>query len=106
MLLTADAERRYVRAIFHALDASEPQAAAVADVLTEGDLRGHGSHGLVRVPLNVGLLRAGNCQPDPHPFVARERASAVLMDGDRALGPYAATIAVQEAIARARGLLD
>jgi uncharacterized oxidoreductase len=102
MLLTADAERRYIHAIFTALGASAVHAAAVADVLTEADLRGHGSHGLIRVPLNAGLLQAGNCQPDPHPRLARERPAAVLMDGDRALGPYAATLATREAIRRAR----
>jgi LDH2 family malate/lactate/ureidoglycolate dehydrogenase len=102
MLLTADAERRYVHAIFTALGATAAEANAMADVLIEADLRGHGSHGLVRVPLSVGLLRDGRCHVGANPHVVQERAAAALMDGDRALGPYAATVAAREAMARAR----
>jgi LDH2 family malate/lactate/ureidoglycolate dehydrogenase len=102
MLLPADAERRYVHAIFSALHATPDEAAAMAEVLVEGDLRGHGSHGLVRVPLSANLLRSGRCQVGARPRVVQERAAAALMDGDRALGPYGATVAAREAMARAR----
>lgn len=102
MRLTADAERRYIRAIFTALGTSAAEAEAIADVLTEADVRGHGSHGLIRVPLNVDLLRSGFCRPRAAPRIVQERGAAALMDGDRALGPYAATLAAREALARAR----
>ena len=103
MLLTADAERRYVESIFVALGASKEEAGAVADVLVEADLRGHNSHGLMRVPLYVGLLRSGKLQVEARPRIQQERVAAALIDGDRALGPYAATIAAYEAMSRARG---
>jgi LDH2 family malate/lactate/ureidoglycolate dehydrogenase len=103
MLLTAEAERRYVHDIFAALGATEDEANSVADLLTEGDLRGHSSHGLIRVPLYVSLLRTDRLQPRAQPRIAQERMSAALLDGDRALGPYAATVATYEAMARARG---
>src|SRR5581483_5190937 len=79
MLVTADAERRYIRAIFAALGATDAEADAVAEVLVEADLRGHTSHGLVRVALSVELVQAG---------VARV--------------PYAAILATREAMRRAR----
>jgi LDH2 family malate/lactate/ureidoglycolate dehydrogenase len=103
VLLTAEAEHRYIQAIFAALGASEEECAAVAEALTEGDLRGHSSHGLIRVPLYVNLLRSGRLQPQARPRIVQERAAALLMDGDRALGPYAALIATYEAMSRARG---
>ncbi len=102
MLLTADAERRYLESIFSALGATVPEAGAVADVLTEADLRGHSSHGIVRVPMNVNLLRSGRARPNAQPRVVRDTGAAVLMDGDRGLGPYAAIAATKAAIARAR----
>jgi L-2-hydroxycarboxylate dehydrogenase (NAD+) len=102
MLLPADAERRYVHAIFSALGATPAEADAMAEVLVEADLRGHGSHGLVRVPLSVGLVRSGRCKVGAQPRVVHERAAAALMDGDGALGPYAAILAAREAIRRAR----
>jgi LDH2 family malate/lactate/ureidoglycolate dehydrogenase len=102
MLLTADAERRYVRAIFAALGATDAEAAAVADVLVEADLRGHTSHGLLRVALSVEMVQRGAVQVGAHPRIVEERGAAALMDGNRALGPYAATLAMREAMRRAR----
>ncbi len=103
MLITAEAERRYVHDVFAALGVSEDEATSVADLLTEGDLRGHGSHGLIRVPLYLDLLRTGKLRPNARPRIVQERMSAALLDGDQALGPYAATVATYEAMARARG---
>jgi L-2-hydroxycarboxylate dehydrogenase (NAD+) len=103
MRLTAEAERRYVYDIFAALGVPEDHASAVAELVTEGDLRGHGSHGLIRVPLYSGLVRSGRARVDARPRIVQERVAAALLDGDQALGPYAATIASYEAMARARG---
>ncbi len=102
MLLMADAERRYLEAIFTTLGATAAEAAAVADVLTEADLRGHSSHGLVRVPLNAGLLRSGRGKPNAQPRIVQDTGVAIQMDGDRGLGPAVATQAVNIAIARAK----
>jgi LDH2 family malate/lactate/ureidoglycolate dehydrogenase len=104
MLITADAERRYVRAIFAALGATDAEANAVADVLVEADLRGHTSDGLARVALSVELIQTGAVQVGARPRLVQERAAAALLDGDRALGPYAATLAMREALRRAREL--
>lgn len=102
MRLTADAERQYISAILIACGATEPEAAAVAEVLTEADLRGHSSHGLVRVPLNANLLRSGAARGGARPHIVQETEAVAVMDGDRALGPYAALAAAHEAIRRAR----
>ena len=102
MLLTADAERRYVRAILAAVGASDAEASAFADAIVEADLRGYGSHGLLRVPETVANVRDGLLRVGTRPHVQEERPAAALMDGDRALGPYAAVAATREAIARAR----
>src|SRR5258707_9110755 len=102
MLVPAAAERRYVRAILAALGAADDEASAFADAICEADLRGYTSHGLLRVPETVGHLRAGTLRVGARPRVQQERAAAALMDGDRALGPYAAVVATREAMARAR----
>ncbi|HZT09239.1 MAG TPA: Ldh family oxidoreductase [Chloroflexota bacterium] len=102
MLLTAEAERRFICAIFAALDVSPAQQDAIADVLTEADLRGYSSHGIVRVPLNVNLIRSGNVQREAHPTVIHDSGPALRIDGDRAAGPYAATVAAKQAIDRAQ----
>ncbi len=102
MIITADAERRYIRDIFGALGSTEPEAEALAEVLTEADLRGHGSHGFVRVLLNVNLIRREDVRPGSQPRVVRETGPTAVMDGDRANGPYAGILAAREAISRAK----
>ena len=99
----AEAEHRYVYDIFAALGVPEDHAGAVAELVTQGDLRGHGSHGLIRVPLYSGLARSGRARVEARPRIVQERVAAALLDGDQALGPYAAIIASYEAMARARG---
>src|SRR5262249_23149849 len=102
MLIPAEAERRYVHDIFRALGTSEHEAAAMAEVLVEADLRGHTSHGLQRVPLAVELLQSGHTQGNARPRIRQQRAAAALLEADRALGPYAGIVGAREAIARAR----
>jgi LDH2 family malate/lactate/ureidoglycolate dehydrogenase len=102
MIITADAEQRYIRAIFSALGASEDQSAALADLLTEADLRGHGSHGLVRVVLNVNLLKKADVEPGATPHVIRETGPTAVFDGARSNGPHAAIVATRDAMRRAR----
>lgn len=102
MLVSADAERRYVRAIATALGASDDEAAIFADAICDADLRGYTSHGLLRVPDAVHSVRGGRLRVRTSPRVVEERPAAALMDGDLALGPYAAVLATREAMARAR----
>jgi L-2-hydroxycarboxylate dehydrogenase (NAD+) len=102
MLLTADAERRYLEAIFTTLGMTAAEAAAVADVLTEADLRGHTSHGIVRVSLYAGLLRSGRGKPNAQPRIVQDTGVAIRMDGDRGLGPFVAIQATNLAISRAK----
>src|SRR5262249_21979304 len=89
VLIPAEAERRYIHDIFCALDTSEDEACAMAEVLVKADLRGHTSHGLQRVPLTIELLQSGHTQGNARPHIRQERAAAALLDADRALGPHA-----------------
>src|SRR5581483_5069700 len=102
MILAAAAERRYVQAIVRALGGTNAEAAAVAAAICEADLRGYTSHGLLRVADAIPLVRQGVLRVGARPRIAAERPAAVLMDGDRALGPWATLAAMREAIARAR----
>jgi len=61
-----------------------------AAVLVEGDLRGHGSHGIRRLPVLVGRLRAGLVVSGVEPELAWRTDSALAVDGRRVLGPVAA----------------
>jgi len=74
----------------------------VADVLVWADLRGMGSHGVMRVPRYVELMRKGDLNGRPAMRVISETAACVVFDADRAAGPVAMVHAADTAVARAR----
>ncbi len=102
MRVTAEAERALMRDVLAALGASVEEQRCVADALTEGDLRGYASHGLLRFPLIVRRVQAGTARVGAVPRVVSRRPAAVLLDGDLGLGPFVATRAVDLAAALAR----
>src|SRR3954466_714 len=95
MLLTAEAERRYVRAIFSTLGAGDDEGDILADMVVEADLRGRPVHGLAGGPLAIALVETGVARVGAQPRIVQERDAVALMDGDSALGPYAATCAMR-----------
>jgi LDH2 family malate/lactate/ureidoglycolate dehydrogenase len=106
MLVTAEEERALMRDVLAALGATAEEQSCVADALTEGDLRGYASHGLLRFPLMVRRIQAGTARVRAQPRVVSRRGAAALLDGDLGLGPFVATRAVDLAatIAREQGL--
>ena len=79
-----------------------PEAAmAAADVLLEADLRGYGTHGLIRLPTMIRRIQSGMINPRARPRVVEERDASALVDADRALGPvgviFGASLAARKA---------
>jgi L-lactate dehydrogenase len=74
----------------------------VADVLVEGDLLGHDTHGLALLAPYLAELDAGTMRKHGEIRVLNERAASVLWDGDRLPGPWLTLRAVDEAIGRAQ----
>jgi ureidoglycolate dehydrogenase (NAD+) len=91
----------YVAAIFAATGVAEPMAADWARMVVWANLRGVDSHGVLRVPRYVDLLRRRSINPNPAMRVARRSGIAVL-EADRAPGAVAMARAMTEAIGRAR----
>ncbi len=74
---------------------SEAHAELVADTLTEADLRGVHSHGVMLLPYYVDRLMDGGLNPQPNIQVVRETASSALLDGDAGLGQIAGVSAMK-----------
>jgi LDH2 family malate/lactate/ureidoglycolate dehydrogenase len=91
-----------VASIFAACGMSDFDAAFVAESLVAADLRAVHSHGVLRVPDYVAKLTRGGVNPKGRPFVARETGAIAVVDGDNAMGQIAASVAIGEAMARAR----
>jgi len=78
-----------VRAIFAKHGMSEAHATLVADALVWAELRGMDTHGVMRAPRYVDLIRRGELNPAPRIQRAMETPAAVVLDCDRAAGAVA-----------------
>jgi L-2-hydroxycarboxylate dehydrogenase (NAD+) len=76
-------------------------AHVTADVLLEADLRGYGTHGLLRLPTMIRRIQSGMIDPAARPRVVTERAGSALVDADRALGPVGALFGARLAARKA-----
>ncbi len=80
--------------------ASQDQAAAVAEILVEGDLLGHTTHGLGLLAPYLRDIEAGKMRVDGEPQVVADRGAALTWDGHFLPGPWLVTRAIDAAIAR------
>ena len=80
------------------------KAGAVADVLVEGDLLGHTTHGLLLLPLYLAEIEREQMTLAGEPEVLADYPAAVTWDGRRLPGPWLTLEAIALACARARTL--
>jgi ureidoglycolate dehydrogenase (NAD+) len=90
--------RTLTEAVLEAVGFRSSDAAAVAEVLVEADLRGVDSHGMTRLHGYLEMIDAGHVNPRPAVTVERESGSTVLLDGDSGIGIIAAKQAMDRAI--------
>lgn len=99
----ADLER-FAAAIFTAAGVAPDLARPWAEVLVWANLRGTDSHGVIRIPRYIELLRKKAINPAPDMRVERRAGAIAVLEADRAPGGPAMIRAMDEAIARARDL--
>jgi ureidoglycolate dehydrogenase (NAD+) len=93
----------FVRAIFVAAGLSREHADAWANMLVWANLRGTDSHGIIRIPRYLDLVRAKSINARPDMRVTRKPGSAAtVLEADRAPAAVGFTRAVAEAVAAAR----
>lgn len=84
------------------LDADK--AGTVAEVLVEGDLLGHDTHGLAQLGPYLRELESGSMEKDGAPRVLADAPAAVTWDGRRLPGPWLVLQALKLAAGRAASL--
>jgi LDH2 family malate/lactate/ureidoglycolate dehydrogenase len=72
-----------------------------AALMTEAELHGVPSHGLLMLPRLICGLREGRARPDPRLRVVRETPATCVIDGDRGPGRYVGVQGMRAAIERA-----
>lgn len=100
-VVTADVLRPLVADLFRATGVPEADAATVAEVLVEADLRGVESHGTTRIAGYVSMMKLGLLNPKPSVQLLRETPSTAMFEGDRAFGIVVARRAMETAIDKA-----
>lgn len=78
------------------------QAATIAEIVVEADLRGVESHGLLRLPAYIHRVQAGLMTAVTAVKTVRERGATVLLDAQSGFGQVAGVVAMNQAIDRAR----
>lgn len=76
-------------------------ATIIADQFLRAELRGHASHGMLRIKDYYQLWKAGRINVNPNMQFVHETPSTATLDGDRAIGMIAASKAMEKAIEKA-----
>ena len=101
-ILTSEQARRLAAAVLGGAGVPDAQAAIVGDHLTESELRGVSSHGLLRLVRYAEQIEAGHVDPGGAVTVSEERGSLVRIDGGGGFGIVALGEATRRAIAKAK----
>lgn len=72
--------------LFCAAGVSRPDSDVVAASLVESNLRGHDSHGVMRIPFYIGKVKDGSLNSSAQLTIEKESASSLVCDGGWGLG--------------------
>jgi len=88
--------------IFTARGVPESDAAWIAALLVRANLRGHDSHGVIRIAQYVASMDKGETNPTPEIRVLNETPTTAMIDGDLGFGQVVARYGIELAIDKAR----
>jgi len=100
--LDAGRLERLTRDIFVARGVPPDDAAWIASMLVRANLRGHDSHGVIRIPQYVASLTGGTLNPKPQMKLVVDTPTIAILDGDGGFGQVVARRGIGLAIERAR----
>ena len=87
---------------FQASGLSREHAGWISDTLIQSELRGVGSHGIVRLPFYCKRLLDGGSNANPDVRIVAQKPASILVDGDNGLGQIVSIKAMEMVIERAR----
>ncbi len=90
----------FADALFRAAGLEAEKARTVADILVEGDLLGHTTHGLALAAPYLKAALDGSMTTKGEPRVVSDRGGALCWDGRRLPGPWLVVRAIEAALAR------
>ena len=101
-MLSADKIVWVCSSILEAAGGSREDSRSVAESLTESNLMGHDSHGVIRIPSYVDMIQRGFMNPKADISVIRETPTTALIDGNWGFGQVTAKKGLKISIKKAR----
>jgi len=98
--LTSASLTQFTEALFVAAGVSTANARIVARSLVEANLRGHDSHGVMRVPFYIGSLKNGKLDAAATLVIEKESPASLVCDGGWGLGQVIARDLMTRLIAK------
>jgi LDH2 family malate/lactate/ureidoglycolate dehydrogenase len=98
-----DRHRRQIEAFLVAFGMPEATAAGTAEIMAWADLHGIDSHGISMIPTYDAHRRNGKMRMEAIPRIVKQTPVSALIDGDGGLGHPTSRLAMDTAIAKAKG---
>lgn len=92
----------FTRNIFLKMGCSEHDSEIIASIFLAAELRGHASHGMIRIKDYFELWNAKRINVNPDITIVHESPSTAVVDGDNAVGMVAAHRSMEIAIDKAK----
>jgi len=91
----------FTKSVFLKIGCSEEHSEIIADVFLAAELRGHSSHGMIRIKDYYELWKAGRINVRPEIKIVHESPSTAVVDGDNGVGMIPAGRSMEIAIEKA-----
>lgn len=92
------------RDVFQGIGVPPAGAAWMATLLVRANLRGHDSHGVIRVPQYVASWKKGESDPKAEPIVVQAGPATALVDGKKGFGQIVAKRGMEVAMEKAAAI--
>lgn len=100
-IVSAETLRQFARDLLAAAGADPTESAVVAESLVQSNLRGHDSHGVMRIPFYLTRLKQGALVSGARLTVVKETPAAIVGDGHWGFGQVLAQELVRRLMAKA-----
>ena len=91
----------FTKNVFMRMGCSKEHSEIIAEVFMAAEIRGHPSHGMIRIKDYYELWKAGRINVNPAVKVVHETPSTAVVDGDNSVGMVAAHRSMEIAIEKA-----
>ncbi|MBR3214815.1 MAG: Ldh family oxidoreductase [Methanosphaera sp.] len=101
MKISVENETKLIEEILKAYDVKDNEAKIVADVITDGDLKGFSTHGIGRFPQYIESIKKGTILTEGDYEIEKETAATALINGNHKFGHYVTVKAMDLAVKKA-----